>query len=670
MSFLQPFMVWGLLAASLPIVIHLLNRLRYRTVKWGAMMFLVKAAKSSTRHARLRHYLILAARTLMLLCFAIALCRPIVGGWLGMTLSGPPDTVIVVLDRSASMEAVDPRRQSSKREYALSLFGEVAAETVASSRFVLIENVLKTPREVGGPSALAGLDITGPTDTAADLPAMLREAVTYILENRPGRTEIWIASDLQRSNWRPESDEWRRLSAEAAALSQDVRVRLLALNEDYGRNTTLSLRQVLRRTRGGVPSLDLGIELRRDAGAEKRFPVVVTLDGTRSQRDMEMAAPSMFTHHSLGLKGQEGAGGWGVLELPADENERDNAGYFVYGGDAELYTAVVADGSASSRYLRLAAAPAPALLKQSSEAMPTVDAAKMDWPRVACVIWQAGRAPANGAAWVELFVRAGGSLLVLPPADDGDAGVLGVQWGEVESVDEKTPFRIGMWNEYDGPLARTAQGQDLPVAAVSCMRRRIPVFDNSSETGGVDNAAGDWHAVASFVDGKPFLLRSFIGKGQAYVCTTLPEAGWSSLGKSWLLIPMVQRIVAAGGGRLSGQESALCGEWTPTGDEPWMTVDSETRKDCRWQAGVYRSGERLVALNRPSREDMPGALSIDEACDLFGELPVQVAAKLERAGTSQLQSEIWRQFIYLALLCMVGESILLLGERVKPKRHE
>ena len=175
----------------------------------------------------------------------------------------------------------------------------------------------------------------------------------------------------------------------------------------------------------------------------------------------------------------------------------------------------------------------------------------------------------------------------------------------------------------------------------------------------MDNAAGDWHAVASFVDGKPFLLRSFIGKGQAYVCTTLPEAGWSSLGKSWLLIPMVQRIVAAGGGRLSGQESALCGEWTPTGDEPWMTVDSETRKDCRWQAGVYRSGERLVALNRPSREDMPGALSIDEACDLFGELPVQVAAKLERAGTSQLQPSDSDGVV--ALLSVVGCLLSLAG---------
>lgn len=668
MSFLQPLMVWGLLAAALPIVIHLLNRLRYRTVKWGAMMFLVKAAKSSTRHARLRHYLVLAARTLMLLFFAVALCRPIVGGWLGMTLSGPPDAVIVVLDRSASMEAVDPRRQSSKREYALALFGDVAKETVMSSRFVLIENVLKTPREIGGPGALAGLDITGPTDTAADMPAMLREAVTYIRENQTGRTEIWIASDLQRSNWRPDSEEWTRLSAEAAALPQDVRIRLLALNEDYGRNTALSLRQVVRRTRAGAPLLDLGMELRRDPGADQSFPIVVTLNGIRSQLETRMPAQSMFTHHSIDLKESGRDGGWGMVELPADENARDNAGFFVYGTDAQQDTLVVSDGGPSAMRLRLSAAPAPELLKQSCTIIPAVDVEKMDLSLVAGVIWQAGQPSSGVASKLEQFVREGGTVFMLPPVGGGGESMLGIQWGDSESAPEERPFRVGTWNEYDGPLARTAEGQDLPVAGVACLRRRLPTRVEAEAVEESNRVEDGWHDVASFVDGRPLLMRRLIGKGRAYACTTLPEPGWSTLGNGWLLVPLVQRVVAEGAARLSAQESAWCGAWWATGDETWTSVDSETPKDYRWHAGVYRSGTRLVALNRPAVEDVPDVMGTDDVTGLFGELPVQISAKVEGGNSGQLQSEVWRLFVYLALLCMVGESLLLLGERVKPKR--
>ena len=62
---LQPLMLWGLAAAALPVVIHLLNRLRFRSLPWGAMMFLIRATRTSTKRARLRHWLI---RQLSVLC--------------------------------------------------------------------------------------------------------------------------------------------------------------------------------------------------------------------------------------------------------------------------------------------------------------------------------------------------------------------------------------------------------------------------------------------------------------------------------------------------------------------------------------------------------------------------------------------------------------------------
>ncbi|MDA1043938.1 MAG: BatA domain-containing protein, partial [Verrucomicrobia bacterium] len=241
MTFLQPALLLGLPAILLPVLIHLLNRLRYKSVPWAAMMFLVSAARSSTKHARLRHYLILLSRALIILFLILTISRPIVGGWLANTLAGAPDTVLILLDRSASMESTDPRLQTSKRALALNRFVQAASTMGSSCRFVLVENAMNTPQEVAGVGALPALSMTGPTDTAADITAMLAAALDYMQNNASGRTEIWVASDMQSSNWRPDDGVWVDLAALLAQHPMAVRVRLLALTSDARENTSLSL---------------------------------------------------------------------------------------------------------------------------------------------------------------------------------------------------------------------------------------------------------------------------------------------------------------------------------------------------------------------------------------------------------------------------------------------
>src|SRR5438132_14401197 len=83
MTFLQPFILWGLPLALLPLVIHLLNRMRYRSIHWAAMSFLLSASRASTRYAKLRQILVLLCRIGALLALVFAVARPLAGGWLG-----------------------------------------------------------------------------------------------------------------------------------------------------------------------------------------------------------------------------------------------------------------------------------------------------------------------------------------------------------------------------------------------------------------------------------------------------------------------------------------------------------------------------------------------------------------------------------------------------------
>ena len=66
MSFLQPFLLIALPLIALPVIIHLINQRRYQTMRWAAMMFLLAANRMSRGYARLRQWLILLFRMVVI----------------------------------------------------------------------------------------------------------------------------------------------------------------------------------------------------------------------------------------------------------------------------------------------------------------------------------------------------------------------------------------------------------------------------------------------------------------------------------------------------------------------------------------------------------------------------------------------------------------------------
>ena len=103
--------------------------------------------------------------------------------------------------------------------------------------------------------------------------------------------------------------------------------------------------------------------------------------------------------------------------------------------------------------------------------------------------------------------------------------------------------------------------------------------------------------------------------------------------------------------------------WTPAdSSERWASVDSSAPKDIRTQSGVYRSGARLVSVNRPSREDERDILDADKARALFGSLSTQLFEE-QRSGVAKLQSELWRLFLFGMAAFLVIEAFLILPER-------
>src|ERR1700675_182493 len=88
MGFLPPFLLWGTLAAGIPVAIHLFFRSRYRTVPWAAMKFLLTSVEQTSRRLRFQELLLLMLRVLVLIVLAMALARPVLSSFREMALLG------------------------------------------------------------------------------------------------------------------------------------------------------------------------------------------------------------------------------------------------------------------------------------------------------------------------------------------------------------------------------------------------------------------------------------------------------------------------------------------------------------------------------------------------------------------------------------------------------
>jgi hypothetical protein len=648
MTFLQPFILWGLPLILLPVIIHLLNRMRHRSVQWAAMMFLRAASRKSTRYARLRQWLVLLFRVLAVLLLVLALSRPLAGGWLGWMFAPAPDVILILLDRSASMELRGPGGTLTKRELALNLIGDAAGSFAGTSRFVLIDSATQSPGEIDAISALPELASVAPTETAADLPALVQTAVDWINRNRPGSTDLWIASDLQASNWTPESDRWNALNAALEELPQRVRIRLLALPAEADDNRNLSLTRVRRLETARGSELELDMEIRRGTETSDRLPLTLTLNQGRSQIDLA-AEGRLFRHrHVVPLETREG--GWGSVGLPADANDRDNTAWFAFGPPPILRTAIVSEDPLAGRYLALAAAPDPNDTNRVARPIPPDQLASVLWDEHALVLWQGTLPKDDVAARLEDYVSSGGIVLFFPGDETGSGSFLGNGWGEdSRAEDEDTLFSVQQWDQQDGPLARTDEGLSLPMERLEVTRRRA--------------INGEHTLLATFQDDPPFLTRTATGDGQAYFCATVPHPDWSRLQDGPVLVPLVQRLLQAGGARLAEVEFVACGDWDPSATpDAWIAVDSETRRDPATQAGVYRAGGRLIAVNRPAREDLPGTLEPAEIETLLDGVSLQLFEETQQGGDA-LQSELWRAFLFVMGIFLMVEAFLVLPER-------
>ena len=100
---LNGILAFGALAFTIPLVIHLFFRSKFRTLPWGAMHLLDSVVRINRRRIQVLNVLLLLLRCLVPILLAWALARPVLTGFRALP-GDAPRSVILAIDDSRSMK--------------------------------------------------------------------------------------------------------------------------------------------------------------------------------------------------------------------------------------------------------------------------------------------------------------------------------------------------------------------------------------------------------------------------------------------------------------------------------------------------------------------------------------------------------------------------------------
>ncbi|MFO0945117.1 MAG: BatA domain-containing protein [Planctomycetota bacterium] len=232
-TFGLPGLLWGLGLASAPIIIHLLNRQKHRTVDWAAMKWLLEAIQQRRRRIRLEQWFLLLLRTVVILLVVLAMAKPSFETANALFVADSPATHhIIVFDNSLSMHYAPTNwnRWERAKGMAQSILDDAETGDMAS---VVVMGSASTVL-VGDPSpylrdVTEEIDAIKPEHGTARVSTAADQVMAVLKLSRAASKRIYLITDMQRSTWVGEEGNQQvgELGKKLRALSDQAQFNIL-----------------------------------------------------------------------------------------------------------------------------------------------------------------------------------------------------------------------------------------------------------------------------------------------------------------------------------------------------------------------------------------------------------------------------------------------------------
>jgi len=202
MTFLNPAVLLGFAAASIPVIIHLLNLRKLKVIEFSTLKFLKELQKNKIRRVKLKQWLLLALRVLIILLVVSAFARPTLEGInIGGTTSAAKTTAIFILDDTFSMSVITPNGSyfNQAKQMIRDIISNLQEEDEAG--LILVsgdteEELTLTSNTKSISDNIESIIVSGSSGTINN--AVIR-ASEIIGESKNFNKEIYLLSDFQKN---------------------------------------------------------------------------------------------------------------------------------------------------------------------------------------------------------------------------------------------------------------------------------------------------------------------------------------------------------------------------------------------------------------------------------------------------------------------------------------
>ncbi len=208
MSFLSPWFLLGLLGVGIPLGIHMIRRGKATKVVFSTIRFLKKTSKKTVLFQQVQQWVLLLVRALIVVLLAIAFARPFMEGSFSEIVGIAPQSVVILLDTSMSMQYGEhfAQAKAASRQTLRSLQnGDEAAIVTFSDRIGQVKGLTSKRAELE--DFLKNL--TPPNYRSTQYLPALRLADQILRSARYQDKIVYLISDYQRRAFEKTDNAWQ-----------------------------------------------------------------------------------------------------------------------------------------------------------------------------------------------------------------------------------------------------------------------------------------------------------------------------------------------------------------------------------------------------------------------------------------------------------------------------
>ncbi len=668
---LNPFFLSLLALGALPVVFHLFFRLKKSPRAFSTLMFFQRIDPKLNARRRLREWLILLLRALLILLLLLTLARPV---WFGIGHQGSVATALVV-DNSGSMSGTGADGRSKLKEAvdaARGIVGQLRDRDSAEIILLVADPLVPLPAGLtSDKSALRNaLNHISETEASGSVAAAMARAVALFKNSTATHSEIHVLSDLQQEKWSQPPVELQPPRAGTSIVIDRI-------PSPNAPKSNIAITGVSIPTKYILSGRRLPLEVRLANTTASANPVQLNwlTDAGSGSGEEVLVPPNAEKTVNLMLDSQNTGFRWVSLQIQGDDFDADNHAFI--GFNCQEKRSVVFAG-AETDFGQLPLAISPDGEGKLSGLIPFfTDAASFAGNQNAgsfvVLTWNAFNSAAE-ARWAALktFLDAGGSVLLLPAPGASAALSAPPDWlasapGSLQSTTNGLALAV---------LDKThAMFSDLHDANGDVALRNVKVFRFFPLRTSPDSTP-----VLGLEDGRPLLTEQKVGKGRLFTCGFAFDPAWSTLPLKPSFIAMAQNLVLTQTGAATNILSLVAGEPLRLALPPKSTVEVQSLGGSAldWQgapaqlatlprAGVYvvragndtsylavRSSDKEGRLPLITGGELPALGKLAYSVKIFGGGDLLIA-EFERLGKS-LDLSPW--LLLLALLALAAEGWL------------